>query len=220
MMSKNILIVVTSADRINSEKSTGLWLSEFAEPYLAFTKEGFTVTVASPLGGKTPIDGNSLSDDLPQEFRDTEKFLADTVKLDEVSASDYDAIFLPGGHGTMFDLPDNGKLQALLSEFYESGKIVAAVCHGPAGLVNVKLSSGKHLVDGKRITAFTDSEEHAAGLAASMPFLLESKLREAGSQFVTAPDWSDHHEVDGTLITGQNPQSSVSVAKEVVAKLK
>lgn len=219
-MKKNILIVVTSANQINSEKSTGLWLSEFAESYIEFSKHGFNITVASPLGGKTPIDKNSLSEELHQEILDTEKFLADTMKLDGAKASDYDAIFLPGGHGTMFDLPDNKNLQSLLKEFYESGKIVAAVCHGPAGLVNAKLSNGKYLVEGKRITAFTDSEEKAAGLDQYMPFLLESKLRQSGSSFVTAPDWSDHYEVDGNLITGQNPQSTISVAKEIIAKLK
>ncbi|KRE69661.1 type 1 glutamine amidotransferase domain-containing protein [Paenibacillus sp. Soil750] len=219
-MKKNILIVVTSANQINSEKSTGLWLSEFAESYIEFSKHGFNITVASPLGGKTPIDKNSLSEELHQEILDTEKFLADTMKLDGAKASDYDAIFLPGGHGTMFDLPDNENLQSLLKEFYESGKIVGAVCHGPAGLVNAKLSNGKYLVEGKRITAFTDSEEKAAGLDQYMPFLLESKLRQSGSSFVTAPDWSDHYEVDGNLITGQNPQSTISVAKEIIAKLK
>ncbi|MEC0229998.1 type 1 glutamine amidotransferase domain-containing protein [Paenibacillus alba] len=217
---KKILIVVTSANQIDSEKSTGLWLSEFAEPYIEFSKQGFDITVASPLGGKTPIDNNSLSADLSQEILNTEKFLANTIKVDEVESADHDAIFLPGGHGTMLDLPDNEKLQTLLREFYEAGKIVAAVCHGPAGLVHTKLSDGKFLVEGKRITAFTDSEEKAAGLDSLMPFLLESKLRQSGSSFVAAPDWSDHYEVDGNLITGQNPQSTLSVAKEVIAKLK
>ncbi|HTG69254.1 MAG TPA: type 1 glutamine amidotransferase domain-containing protein [Candidatus Udaeobacter sp.] len=219
-MQKNILIVVTSASQINSEKSTGLWFSEFAESYLAFSKQGFNITVASPLGGETPIDQNSLSADLHQELLDTEKFLANTTRLDEVKAADYDVIFLPGGHGTMFDLPDNEKLQALLREFYEAGKMVAAVCHGPAALVHAKLSDGKYLVEGKRMTAFTDAEEKAAGLDQFMPFLLESKLRQAGTLFVAAPDWSDHYEVDGQLITGQNPQSTLSVAKEVIARLK
>lgn len=219
-MKRNILIVVTSASQINSEKSTGLWLSEFAEAYIEFSKQGFDVTVASPLGGKTPIDKNSLSADLSQEILDAEKFLENTIKLDEIKAKDYEVIFLPGGHGTMFDLPDNEKLQFLLREFYETGKIVAAVCHGPAGLVNARLSNGKYLVEGKRITAFTDTEEKAAGMDQYMPFLLESKLRQAGPFFVAAPDWSDHYEVDGNLITGQNPQSTLSVAKEVSAKLK
>ncbi|XOK62203.1 type 1 glutamine amidotransferase domain-containing protein [Paenibacillus elgii] len=219
-MKKNVLIVVTSAEKINEEKATGLWLSEFAEPYIEFSKQGFNITVASPLGGKTPIDNNSLSGDVPQEILDTQQYLENTTKLDEIQSTDYDAILLPGGHGTMFDLPNNEKLQSLLREFYEAGKIVSAVCHGPAGLVNTKLSNGKYLVEGKRITSFTDSEEKAAGLDSFMPFLLESKLRHAGSIFVAKPDWSDHIEIDGNLITGQNPQSTLSVAKEIIAKLK
>ncbi|MDQ0059002.1 type 1 glutamine amidotransferase domain-containing protein [Paenibacillus harenae] len=216
---KNILIVVTSASQIHEEKQTGLWLSEFAEPYIEFTKAGYNITVASPLGGQTPIDPSSLSDDLHQEIRDTLIHLKNTVLLNEVNAADYDAIFLPGGHGTMFDLPDNAKLQTLLRSIYEANKIVAAVCHGPAGLVNAKLSNGRYLVEGKRITAFTDSEEHAANMATYMPFFLEKKLREAGSVFIAAPDWTAHVEVDGNLITGQNPQSTLQVARKVISNL-
>ncbi|MBB3113759.1 putative intracellular protease/amidase [Paenibacillus phyllosphaerae] len=216
---KHILIVVTSAHRMNANKETGLWLSEFAEPYIEFTKAGYAVTIASPLGGKTPVDPSSLSADLEAEILDARQYLENTVPLSVVNAADYDAILLPGGHGTMFDLPDNETLQGLLRAIYENDKIVAAVCHGPAGLVEAKLSDGRFLVEGKRLTAFTDSEEHAAGLAADMPFLLESRLRAAGANFVTAPDWSDHVEVDGNLITGQNPQSTLQVAKAVIAKL-
>lgn len=218
-MAKNILIVVTSADQINDQKRTGLWLSEFAEPYMEFSKQGYGITIASPLGGKTPIDESSKNGDTPKEFLDTTRYLEDTVKLDGIQSKDFDAILLPGGHGTMFDFPDNKKLQSLLREFYEAGKIVAAVCHGPAGLVNVTLSDGTPLVQGKRVTAFTDSEEKAATLDAYMPFLLESALRQAGADFVAKADWSDHYEADGHLITGQNPQSTISVAKEIVKQL-
>ncbi|MFB9329228.1 type 1 glutamine amidotransferase domain-containing protein [Paenibacillus aurantiacus] len=218
-MKTHILIVVTSASRMNEGKETGLWLSEFAEPYLAFTQEGYAITVASPRGGRTPIDPSSLSDAAP-ELLETIRFLEQTVKLEDVEASGFDAIFLPGGHGTMFDLPDNERLQRLLREFYESGRIVAAVCHGPAGLIRATLSNGKPLVEGKRLTAFTDSEERAAGLDAAMPFLLETELRQAGAEFVGAADWADHVEVDGSLITGQNPQSTHQAARAVIAKLK
>lgn len=218
-MPKKIAIIVTSADKINEEKRTGLWLSEFAEPYLEFSKQGYDITVASPLGGKTPIDQSSVNGDTPQEILDTVRYLENTVKIDEIHFEEFDAILLPGGHGTMFDFPDNDKLQLLLRNFYEAGKIVAAVCHGPAGLVNVTLSDGTPLVQGKRVTAFTDSEEKAAGLDAHMPFLLESKIRQAGADFVAKADWSDHYEVDGNLITGQNPQSTLSVAKEIISRL-
>ncbi|MGM1021010.1 MAG: type 1 glutamine amidotransferase domain-containing protein [Bacillota bacterium] len=215
-MPKNIAIIVTSADKMNNGKPTGLWLSEFAEPYLEFSKQGYQITIASPLGGKTPIDESSINADTPKEILDTARYLENTVKLDEIKSEDFEAIFLPGGHGTMFDLPQNQKLQLLLREFYEAGKIVAAVCHGPAGLVNATLSDGTPLVQGKRVTAFTDSEEKAATLDAYMPFLLESSLRQAGADFVAESDWSNHYEVDGNLITGQNPQSTESVAKAII----
>jgi putative intracellular protease/amidase len=133
--------------------------------------------------------------------------------------SKFDAIFLPGGHGTMFDLPENEKLQALIREMYEEDKVVAAVCHGPAGLVGVTLSDGTSLVKGKKITAFTDEEEREITLDRFMPFLLETRLRELGANFVAASNWSDHLQVDGKLITGQNPQSTISVAKEVTKQL-
>lgn len=119
----------------------------------------------------------------------------------------------------MFDLPDNQPLQQLLREFYEAGKIVAAVCHGPAGLVGATLSNGQPLVAGKRVNAFTDREEAATGLGSSLPFLLESKIRDLGAIFVAAPNWSSHVEVDGNLITGQNPQSTLAVTKAVLSKL-
>ncbi|WLR58796.1 type 1 glutamine amidotransferase domain-containing protein [Guptibacillus hwajinpoensis] len=220
-MSKRILMVVTTADTMKEGHKTGLWLSEFGEAYIEFEKLGYQVTVASPLGGKAPVDDRSLEGgETPQEILDTAKYLEDTVKLEEiVGASTFDAIFMPGGHGTMFDLPENDKLQHLIREFYESNKIVASVCHGPAGLVGVTLSDGTPLVSGKTITAFTDDEERETTLDQFMPFLLETRLRELGADFVKEDNWSDHMQVDGNLITGQNPQSTTSVAKEVVKKL-
>lgn len=119
----------------------------------------------------------------------------------------------------MFDLPNNKKLQELLRDFFEEGKIVAAVCHGPAGLVGATLSNGQPLVAGKRVNAFTDREEADTGLRDQLPFLLESKIRELGAIFVAAPNWSTHFEVDGNLITGQNPQSTLAVTKAVIEKL-
>ncbi|MBV7507631.1 type 1 glutamine amidotransferase domain-containing protein [Bacillus sp. sid0103] len=218
-MSRKILMVVTNHREINEEKQTGIWLSEFAEAYIEFTKKGYEVTVASPLGGKSTVDPGSVDATTPQEFLDTAKYLQDTLKLDEISHQSFDAIFLPGGHGTMFDLPDHKKLQELLRDFFEGNKIVAAVCHGPAGLVGATLSNGQSLVAGKRVNAFTDREEADTGLAQQLPFLLESKLRELGAIFVAAPNWSTHYEVDGNLITGQNPQSTLAVTKAVIEKL-
>ena len=220
-MSKHILMVVTTADKMNEDHATGLWLSEFGEAYVEFKKAGFDITVASPLGGKAPVDARSLEGgETPQEILDTAQYLENTLKLEDVKdASAFDAIFLPGGHGTMFDLPDNVKLQELIRDLYEADKIVAAVCHGPAGLVGVKLSDGTQLVAGKAVTAFTDEEERATTLDRFMPFLLETRMRELGAKFVAAENWTDHLQADGRLITGQNPQSTISVAKEVVKQL-
>jgi len=218
-MSKKVLMVVTSHSKINNEKETGIWLSEFAEAYVEFNKQGFDVTVASPLGGMAPVDPNSIDSSTPQEMIEMKEILQNTNKIEDIHFSEYDAVFLPGGHGTMYDLPYNLKLQTVLRDLYEANKIVAAVCHGPAGLVGVTLSNGQLLVSGKQVNAFTDAEEKEAGMDQMMPFLLESKLRELGAQFVTAPNWSSHVEVDGNLITGQNPQSTLAVVHAVIEKL-
>jgi len=219
-MKKHILMVVTTADKMNEDHETGLWLSEFGEAYIEFSKEGYEVTVASPLGGKAPVDDRSLEDEVPQEILDTAKYLENTLKLDEISdVAKFDAIFMPGGHGTMFDLPDNEKLHAIIREMYEANKVVASVCHGPAGLVGVTLSDGTPLVNGKTVTAFTDDEERETTLDRFMPFLLETKLRELGANVITKPNWTNHVQVDGVLVTGQNPQSTTSAAEEVVKLL-
>ncbi|WP_110112059.1 type 1 glutamine amidotransferase domain-containing protein [Bacillus sp. CGMCC 1.16541] len=219
-MSKHVLMVVTTAKEMKEGHSTGLWLSEFGEAYVEFMKAGYEVTVASPLGGKSQVDDRSLQGDVPQEILETAKHLENTIKLDDIKdVSQFDAVFLPGGHGTMFDLPDNEKLQAIIRDLYEANKVVAAVCHGPAGLVGVKLSDGTPLVAGKVVTAFTDEEERETTLDQYMPFLLETRLRELGAEFSGAANWTNHIQVAGNLITGQNPQSTESVAKEVVKQL-
>jgi putative intracellular protease/amidase len=217
---KRILIVVTSHDHIDATHPTGLWFEEFAIPYKEFLSQGFDIIVASPRGGDAPIDPRS--EPKPEEAEQTAQarsVLRHTRSLSEVAATDFAAIFLPGGHGTMFDLPENTTLQHLLSEFASQDKVIAAVCHGPAGLVEARLANETPLVAGKTITAFTNNEERAAELDQSMPFLLESRLRELGGNFIAQPNWSDHIERDGKLITGQNPQSSASVAKAVIEAL-
>ncbi|HET7627442.1 MAG TPA: type 1 glutamine amidotransferase domain-containing protein [Bacillales bacterium] len=214
-MAKNVLMVVTNHQKIDEDRNTGLWLEEFAVPHEVFTKRGYGVTVASPSGGEVPIDPNSASDDWPK----AEKLLEDTIKLDAVDPSEFEAVFLPGGHGTMFDFPENDPLRSLLADYYEHGKIVAAVCHGPAGLTEVKWSDGTPLVSGKTVTAFTNEEESGTGLEDAMPFLLESRLRDQGANFVGGEKFADHVERDGNLITGQNPPSSKSTAIAVAEAL-
>lgn len=215
-----ILIVVTSHDRIDEEHATGLWLDEYAAPLRVFREAGFDVVTASPRGGKAPVDPRSTEGTQPDEA--PLKELENTRMLIEAGdAGAYDAVFIPGGHGTMFDLATSAALKTLLSEFAAQGKLIGAVCHGPAAFVDA-IAAGKPemLVAGRRMTCFTDSEERAVKLDKQMPFLLASKLRQQGATVIENADWVDHVEIDGTWITGQNPQSSASTAKAVVEALK
>jgi len=217
---KSVLIVVTSHDEIGPDQPTGLWLEEFAVPWQLFQEAGLKVSVASPLGGSTPLDPRSLADEARvAAWRDAENVLMQTTGIDDLALHKFDAIFLPGGHGTMFDLPENPHLKAMLHSQFEAGRIVAAVCHGPAGLVDVTLNDGRPLVFGRTLTAFTDEEERAVGLDKAMPFLLETELREKGAKFVVGEPWGSHVEIDGQLITGQNPASSGATAEAVIKQL-
>jgi putative intracellular protease/amidase len=218
---KEILMIVTSADRMTSGKPTGLWLEEFAVPYQLFRAAGFNVTVASPKGGAAPVDPRSLTDAAKvRQWESPAAVLRTTIPLAQVKADQYVAIFLPGGHGTMFDLPGNRHLKELLQQFLAANKVVAAVCHGPSGFVGAVGKDGKPLVAGKTITAFTDNEERAVALDKEMPFLLESKLRGEGAKFVVGEKWKSHVEVDGKLVTGQNPASSAATAEAVINQLR
>lgn len=215
-----ILFVVTSHSEIDAEHPTGLWLEEYSIPFETFRAAGVETVTASPRGGTAPIDPRSLESAKPDDA--AQAALADTRALHEVGdALQYDAVFIPGGHGTMFDLAQSLPLKTLLSEFDVQGKIVASVCHGPAAFVDaIRAGEPRTLVSGRTITCFTDEEERATGLAPLMPYLLASKLREQGANVVERSPWSDHVEIDGTWITGQNPQSSASAAKAVVEALR
>jgi putative intracellular protease/amidase len=219
MVPPRILIVATNCATIDATHPTGVWFSEFAVPVLLFQDSGLTMTIASPRGGHVPVDPRSEPESTDSTIL-VRSLLWQTTPLHEVRAADFDAVFLPGGHGTMFDLPGHVTLGRLLSDFALQGKIIAAVCHGPAGLIGARRADGAPLVTGKTITAFTNEEESATGLDGLMPFLLESKLRELGARFIVKPRWSDHVEVDGKLITGQNSQSSRSIAQAVLEALK
>ncbi len=213
----SILIIVTSFGEITPGEQTGVWLEEFAVPYVEFINRGYKVTIASIKGGKAPIDPRSKPTDEQEElWADAIKALENTSPLSSIKSSDFSAVLMPGGHGTMYDFPQSKTLGELLSKFAQQEKIIASMCHGPASLVNVKLSDGSHLVSGKTLTSFTNEEESAAGFIEKIPFLLESRLRELGAKFIVQPNWSDHVEIDGKLITGQNPQSSKSVALSII----
>jgi putative intracellular protease/amidase len=213
---KKILMVLTNASKIDDEHETGLWLSEFAEPYAEFKNQGFEVDVASLKGGRIPLDANSLDDENVETWKGITKELDQTWVLSQLNVNEYSGIFLPGGHGTMFDLPKSAELQQTLSHFAENNKAIGAVCHGPAGFLNTKLSNGEWLVAGISLTGFTNEEEQQTGLDSLMPFLLETKLREQGAQFEKSEAWSDHVITDGKFVTGQNPQSSQSTAEAFV----
>jgi putative intracellular protease/amidase len=220
-MMKHILMIVTSHDRINEHKLTGLWFEEFAQPYAIFQREGYSITVASPKGGAAPIDPRSYPDPQAQTHTDVLaalQVLGQTVPLAGLQATDFDAVFLPGGHGTMFDLPQQA-VGDLVGQFADLDKVIGAVCHGPAGLVAARRADGSAVVQGHRVTGFTNAEEDAAELTSVMPFLLQDKLSELGAHFVPAALWQDHVVVDRRLVTGQNPQSSASTAAGVVRLL-
>ncbi|MFT3972202.1 MAG: type 1 glutamine amidotransferase domain-containing protein [Amaricoccus sp.] len=217
-----ILFILTSASTMGvTDKPTGLWFEELATPYYTFLDSGASVTLASIAGGPAPIDPRSVKPKGENEAS-VDRFLGDaaasgalaeTLSLSAIDISEYDAVFLPGGHGTMWDLPESAELAALLGRAWAQGKIVAAVCHGPAGLVNVKDETGAPLVSGRRVTAFSDSEERAAGLEEAVPFLLETRLRELGGRYESIADFQPFAIADGRLVTGQNPASSALTAK-------
>ena len=220
MKINKILFVVTSHDALgNTGKKTGLWIEEFAAPYYKFHDLGKEIVVASPKGGQAPIDPKS---DLPENRteatmryygdKETQDKLSNTVLLSTVSESDFDAIFYPGGHGPMWDLPDDKDSIKLIESFYNNGKPVTLVCHAPVALKNVKTPDGEWLIKGKRVSAFTDTEEATAQLTDVVPFLLEDMLKERGSNFQKGEDWKPFVTREGLLITGQNPASSVLAA--------
>jgi putative intracellular protease/amidase len=223
-----ILIVLTSHDQLgNTGEKTGFWLEELAAPYYVFKEAEAEITLASPQGGPAPLDPKSddptAQTDATRRFRqdrDALEALANTLPLSSVSASDFDAIFYPGGHGPLWDLAEDLISAALIESFSTSGKPVSAVCHAPAVFRHAKHSAGKPLVSGRRVTGFTNSEEEAVGLSAVVPFSVEDMLKANGARFERGPDWQPYVVRDGTLITGQNPASSEAVARAVLAVLR
>jgi putative intracellular protease/amidase len=214
-MSKRILIVVTNHQNIGNNK-TGLWLEEYAVPFNEFRQSGYDITVKSIQGGKIPLDPNSLEGVDREEYKEALSILEDTAKLSAEDAVSYDAIFLPGGHGTVFDFPNSEELKEVVSQMAQTNKVIGSVCHGPAGLTTATLKDGTPIVKGKVVTAFTDEEEEEMQLTKEVPFLLETKLRELGAEFQRAGKWEDFAVTDGNLVTGQNPQSSRSVAIQMI----
>jgi len=223
----NILMVLTSHDQLgNTEFKTGFWLEEFATPYYIFKDAGVNITLASPKGGQPPLDPKSDEADFQTEATQSVKgdkaaqdVPANTLKLADITADDYDAIFYPGGHGPLWDLSNDSHSISLIENTFTAGKPVAAVCHAPAVLLNAKAADGSSLIKGKSVTGFSNTEEDAVQLSQIVPFLLEDSLKENGATYSKGEDWQPYAVKDGLSITGQNPASSAATANALLGLL-
>ena len=213
-----VLFILSSCIKMGNE-DTGWWMSEAAHPWKMLHDAGIEVDFVSPQGGEPPVTGVDMNDPINQEFMKdaivSEK-LKHTIKPEEVDFDKYVAIHFVGGHGACYDFPDNEYLKKLTTRFFESGKIVSAVCHGPSGLLNVKLNNGEYLLKGRTVTGFSDLEEREVKHCYDVPFLLQEEMMLRGCNFILTPNWSDNVQVDGRLLTGQNPQSALSLGKVLV----
>jgi len=222
MKRPKILFVLTNHQELgDTNKATGFYLSEAARPWHVLTQEGYDVDFVSPQGGRPPVEGFDLSDPVNRQFWEdaaVEEQLENTLRPFEVKFEDYVAIHFVGGRGAMWDFPDNTALSRLAARIYENGGIISAICHGAAGLINIKTSDDRYLVDNKILTSSTDEEERDAGLDQAMPFLLESKLVERGARHIDGEKWMPNVQVDERLATGQNPASAKGLA-EALARL-
>lgn len=224
---KKVLFVLTSHDELGTTgRKTGVWIEEFAAPYYYLADADVEVTVASPKGGRPPID--PMSEEPRYQSEHTKRFYKDdqmqemfsnTLKLEDISEDDYDAVFYPGGHGPMWDLAEDSHSIALIERFYSHNKPVTAVCHGPAAFKNVKNPDGTPLIGGKKVSGWSNTEEAAVNATDIVPFSLENMLKENGGIYAKTDDWGVHVVVDGLLITGQNPASSILVAEKLLEKI-
>jgi putative intracellular protease/amidase len=222
-----VLIVLTSHEQLgNTGRKTGFWLEELAAPYYVFKDAGAEIVLASPKGGQAPLDPKSNEPAFQTD--DTHRFEADaqataqlaaTVRLDSVNQADFDTVFYPGGHGPLWDLAEDKDSVALIESFLAADKPVALVCHAPGVLRHVKTAKGRPLVEGKKVTGFTNTEEAAVGLTEVVPFLVEDELMAKGGLYSSGPDWGSYVVQDGLLITGQNPASSASAAALLLEQL-
>jgi len=223
-----ILMVVTSHDRLgDTGRKTGFWLEELAAPYFVFKDAGHEITLASPKGGRPPLDPKSnepeFRTDLTLRFekdKAAEAQLDKTLTLASVRQQDYDTVFYPGGHGPMWDLAEDRHSIRLIESFVAAAKPFAVVCHSTGALRHVKTPDGKQLVEGKQVTGFTNGEEEAVGLTKVVPFLVEDEMLKLGAIFTKKANWEPHVVSDGILTTGQNPHSSGPAAKRLLERLR
>ncbi len=222
-MKQKILFVVTSHDKKGSTgEATGYYLAEVSHPWKVLTEAGYEIDFVSPKGGNPPVDGFDLSDPDNKAFWEDSLYhnkISHSLKPSEVTPGDYAAIYYAGGHGAMWDLPDNTAIAGIASAIYEKKGIVAAVCHGPAGLLAIKLANGKYLLDGKKVNGFSNEEEALVKLSGVVPFLLEDQLKKRGGIYEKSGPWQEHVVVDQRVITGQNPQSAKAVGEALRKEL-
>ena len=221
-----ILMVLTSHNKLGATAyKTGFWLEEFAAPYYVFKDANIDITIASPKGGQPPLDPKSdepdFQTDATRRFKgdaDAQSALANSLKLSDMSPSEFDAVFYPGGHGPLWDLAEDPDSIALVEAMSLANKTVAAVCHAPAVFRHAKSPDGSALVEGKSVTGFSNSEEDAVELTDIVPFLLEDELQILGANYSKGTDWYPYIVTDGNLVTGQNPASSEPAARAVLAR--
>lgn len=212
-MSKKVLFIITSVNQFEDGTPTGLWLEEASEPYNILTAANINVDIATINGGEVPLDPNSTQNGELNKYKAFVEQTKSASNIEDIDVSQYDAVYLPGGHGTVFDFAHNQKLASVLADFKADDKIIASVCHGPSAFVGAKDKKGNFLVKGVTLTAFTDEEERAMGFEDKVPFLTQSELENQGAQFVTQDNFTEHVETDNQFITGQNPQSSVAIGE-------
>ena len=228
MIPFKVLFIATSHDQIgDTTGKTGLWLEEIAAPYFIFMDAEIEMTIASPKGGQVPLDPKSQSiivatGKTKRFLKDAQamSFLAHSLPLEEVNAADFDMVFVPGGHGPMWDLANNETARQLLEAFHLANKPIGALCHGVAALLTLQDDQGHPLIKNKKLTGFSNTEETSTGLAGIVPFLLETELNLLGAVYSKGSNYTSHVVVDGNLITGQNPASSEEVAKQLITLLK
>lgn len=222
-MKNKILFVVTSHGELGSTgRKTGYFLSEVTHPWSVLSEE-YDIDVVSPQGGNPPVDGFDLSDPINKKYWDDsvwQQKMSNTMTPSQVDPSEYKAIFYAGGHGAMWDFPNNSALAEIAWKIYEAGGIIAAVCHGPAGLLPIRNSEDGFFIKGRKLTGFTNKEEELNGTSDIVPFLLQTALEKEGGIFEESTPWSDHVVRDGRLLTGQNPMSALSLGKAILQALK
>ncbi|MGQ7462729.1 type 1 glutamine amidotransferase domain-containing protein [Streptococcus suis] len=226
MNTKKILVVLTNVSQYkNDEEKTGLWLAEATEFVDEVTKSGFEVDYVSPKGGSVPIDPRSLKNiyvskedlQLSESADFKERALLHSLKPEDVQPEDYIAIYYTGGHGVIWDFPDNKELQEIANSIYEQGGYISSVCHGVAGLLNIRARDGRYLIEGKKITGFTKWEEILSGKLKKVPFITETEVKKRGADFQKKLPFTSFSLQDGRFVTGQNPMSGRAVAKRLLS---